>query len=1116
MPASRLSQLRRALVSHIDCKSLRGGVLCALIAVAKKMLFRIRKPDSLHGFSASCATYSDNLVSLLRAATTWNLLKPGQMTSAKRIFEHIWRILLRISEERPERQVIPPVLGTLLATVPLPRVEASRSCLPTRSDTIRQLSISSIRLRAMSNPVEIWKSQKHGFDVWPDLVQYAAARTPMKEIETPDLERMKWHGVYYRKNDAPGSYMLRIRLTGCELTAPQAKAIAYVAYDFGYGIVDITTRANIQIQGLKLEDVPAALERLSATGLSCKQTGHDNIRNVFGHPFSGLDPHELYDTRDLCRQIDSIYLGSRIYSDLPRKFNIAMSGSREHGLHYWSQDISFLAHRKPSGEVKFHALIAGTQGQNPQLPWHLPVLVGPEQVVDVTKSLLDLFREQGSREKRDRARFRYLVEQIGVEGVLDFLTKHMENELEPASAPPPPPGGYEELIGWFPQKDADRWVMGLCVPLGRLTWEQMLGLAIAAERWGSGDLRTTAEQGIVVTGIPTGFKDAVATDLARYGLSLYGDTLARNMVACTGKQFCNIAVTETKGHALQLMEKLRQRALTLHGIRIHMSGCPSSCAQHHTADIGLKGVRVRRLLGTREGFDVSLGGGLSGQVHMALPYRLGVDVDQLPQLIEEVIREYYLRHAPGQTFSAYWREKLRSAESTKVGDHDYQAPTWVCESCEHRHKGEDPPIYCPKCAALRRHFARIADESDGGAGETSSTAGTQHTSQNLPSPEVPARTDGFLYAADDAAVVDGTGLTVEVAGREYALFRVKGEVQALDSACPHEGAPLAQGEIVDGVVTCPWHGWTFSACSGCSLEPRGQDLKKYRTKVEDGKIYIETAAPAKLPAESAVDAVLGHGLAISTLKLKPPVPRSVSLKIAQIIQETPDTKTFRLDNREGVFPRYWAGQFARVCVPIADQETWRSFTISSSPTQLEWIDLTIKLNPAGHVSRTLHEQYAVGDVLTLKGPQGAFALHEEQHLEPLVLISAGSGITPMMSILRYLVDTQPDRPCTFLYGARTESDIIFGAECRNLVQQMPNLRYYVTLSDPGGGWTGGCGRLNPQSLSQHCTDLANSRCFLCGPNEFMESFKAALLNLGVPESRIHTEQFQTASLAVTR
>ena len=112
----------------------------------------------------------------------------------------------------------------------------------------------------MPNPVEIWKSQKHGFDVWPDLVQYAAAKTPMKEIETPDLERMKWHGVYYRKNDTPGSYMLRIRLTGCELTAQQAKAIAYVAYDFGYGIVDITTRANIQIQGLKIEDVPAALD----------------------------------------------------------------------------------------------------------------------------------------------------------------------------------------------------------------------------------------------------------------------------------------------------------------------------------------------------------------------------------------------------------------------------------------------------------------------------------------------------------------------------------------------------------------------------------------------------------------------------------------------------------------------------------------------------------------------------------------------------------------------------------------------------------------------------------------------------------------------------------------
>ena len=142
----------------------------------------------------------------------------------------------------------------------------------------------------MANPVETWKAEKHGFDVWPDVLRYADAHVAMKDIDTPDLERMKWHGVFYRKRDTADSYMLRIRLPGGELTAKQAKEIAYVAYDYGYGIVDITTRANVQVQGLPIEHVPKALERLAAVGLSAKQTGHDNVRNVFGHALSGVDP----------------------------------------------------------------------------------------------------------------------------------------------------------------------------------------------------------------------------------------------------------------------------------------------------------------------------------------------------------------------------------------------------------------------------------------------------------------------------------------------------------------------------------------------------------------------------------------------------------------------------------------------------------------------------------------------------------------------------------------------------------------------------------------------------------------------------------------------------------
>ncbi len=167
-------------------------------------------------------------------------------------------------------------------------------------------------------------------------------------------------------------------------------------------------------------------------------------------------------------------------------------------------------------------------------------------------------------------------------------------------------------------------------------------------------------------------------------------------MACTGSQFCNIAVTETKGQMFQLLEKLRKKQVRLEGIRIHMSGCPSSCAQHFTADIGLKGVRVRRLLGTREGFDVFLGGGIADGVQMGRAYRLGVDVDQLPTLIEEVVTQYYLSHKPGQTFSAYWREQLpEDSAASKPRDDDFKPPVWICEKCRYEHAGVDPPVFCP-------------------------------------------------------------------------------------------------------------------------------------------------------------------------------------------------------------------------------------------------------------------------------------------------------------------------------------------------------------------------------------------------------------------------------------
>jgi len=938
----------------------------------------------------------------------------------------------------------------------------------------------------MSNPVEAWKAQKHGLDVWPDVVRYADANTPMKDIDTPDLERMKWYGFFYRKRDAPGRYMNRIRITANEMTAEQAREIAYIAYEYGHGIVDITTRANVQVQGLEITHVPKVAERLAAVGLTSKQTGHDNIRNVFGHPFSGLMPGELVDTRPLCREVTAIFVGSREYSDLPRKFNICLNGSEHHSVHFWTQDISYLACRLED-EVLFHVLIGGTQGQNPHLAWHLSVLVRPDQVVDVTRAILDLFRTQGSREKRNEARLRYLLERIGITGVLEYLSAHLPFELRRSVREPSPAAQYDDLVGWFPQRHPDLWTMGLCVPLGRLSWNQLEALAVLSKKWGDGQLRTTHEQGMAVINIPAGFRDAAATDAAAVGLSVHADTLARNTVACTGNQFCNIAVTETKGHMFQLIDKLRQRSLALHGIRVHMSGCPSSCAQHFTADIGLKGVRVRRLLGTREAFDVLLGGGVAGQVHMGIPYKLGVDVDQLPLLIEEVTNEYYMKHRPGQTFSAYWRERLRETKATTADEEEYKPATWICERCQYRHVGEDPPVFCPGCAGLRRFFARVEPQ------------GTSPTAGDPSAPSAPTRDDGFFFAAKEDALREGQGRTVEVAGRDYALFRINGKVYALDSACPHEGGPLGQGDVQHGVVTCPWHGWRFSACTGCSIEPAGNDVRSHQTLVESGNIFIKLQTS---PDTSTV----APAIRARSRSVRPAV---VPLQVLEVIQETPDVRTFRLDNSQRHIPHDYAGKFAKVCVPIGDREVWRSFTISSSPKESRFLDLTIKRNPAGEVSKYLFDAVGAGSLITLKGPQGGFYFDPERHKEPLVLISAGSGITPMMSIARFLKATGNSLPCTFVYGARSEADVIFYDECRRFAEAMPRFGYHVSLSRPSDGWEGFRGRLDFERVAGLVPDIHGSRYFLCGPHDFMRVIQASLEKAGVQPDRMHTEQFHS-------
>ena len=380
------------------------------------------------------------------------------------------------------------------------------------------------------NQVEAWKAAKHGFDVWGDVEDYARAGTPMSQIAAADLERMKWYGIFCRGRAGDGRFMIRVRIPGCELTAPQARAVAEVGR-VGDGVAEVTNRGDLQVSGLRIADLPDAAARLEAEGLSARQTGHDNVRNVMTHPWAGLDPEELVDVRPLCRALTDVFLGCRPLADLPREVNLAVDGRRAHSARCWAQDIGFVAARRADGTVAFRWLLAGTEGAGSRPAWAVPVWVREDQVADVLRQTLHLYREQGPREDRDRARLRDFADQVGVPEFLKRVEARLGYALERTEAPAPPFRSVEDFVGWFPQKQRGLWALGVRLPLGRLSREQLDGLADLAELYGDGSLRTAYSQGVAVPNIPIHSKPAASRMLGRLGLTAEADAGANRPVA---------------------------------------------------------------------------------------------------------------------------------------------------------------------------------------------------------------------------------------------------------------------------------------------------------------------------------------------------------------------------------------------------------------------------------------------------------------------------------------------------------------------------------------------------------------------------------------------------------
>jgi ferredoxin-nitrite reductase len=505
---------------------------------------------------------------------------------------------------------------------------------------------------------EIWKLEQHGLDVWDKLIAHANDdKFPGKE----DTFRFRYHGLFYVA-PAQDSFMLRCRIPAGELTWTQLNGLAEMAEEWGGGYADITTRANIQIREIQPRHIVKCLLKLQELGLTARGSGVDNVRNITATPTAGIDRDELIDTRPLAKGLHHYILNNRDLYDLPRKFNIAFDGGGSVSVVADTNDIGFVAARVGEGHdvdpgVYFRVQLAGITGHQ-QFAKDSGILIKPNECVAVAAAILRVFVENGDRTNRKKARLKYLIDKWGIPKFIEETEKKLAFALlrfpldrcEPRH--PPISHGH---VGVFKQLQRGLNYIGVVIPVGRMSSKQMHRLASIAQNYGSGEVRLTVWQNLIIPNVPDGFVETVKKNLVRMRLHYETTTISGGLVACTGNTGCKWASTNTKGQAVELARYLERKLRLDQPINIHLTGCPNSCAQHYMGDIGLLGAKVKQAGDTVEGYHVILGGGFGEQQGIGRQVFTGVPFNELPTLLERILKTYLERRDRGESFTQFTR-----------------------------------------------------------------------------------------------------------------------------------------------------------------------------------------------------------------------------------------------------------------------------------------------------------------------------------------------------------------------------------------------------------------------------------------------------------------------------
>ncbi|MFJ8429892.1 nitrite/sulfite reductase [Kitasatospora sp. NPDC094019] len=521
------------------------------------------------------------------------------------------------------------------------------------------------------NANEQFKKDDDGLNV-RTRIETIYAQRGFDSIDPADLRgRMRWWGLYtQRKEGIDGGktaildpheldaeyFMLRVRIDGGRLTVAQLRAVAEVSEEYGRNTADLTDRQNVQYHWIRIEDVPAIWQKLEAVGLSTTEACGDTPRVILGSPVAGIAEDEIIDGTSAIDEIQRRFIGNKDFSNLPRKFKSAVSGSPLLDVAHEINDIAFVGVVHPEHGPGFDLWVGGGLSTNPKLGVRLGAWVPLDEVADVYGGVIGIFRDYGYRRLRNRARLKFLVADWGTEKFRQVLEdEYLKYKLVDGPAPAEPSGRWRDHVGVHRQKDG-RYYVGFAPRVGRVDGKLLGQIADLAEAHGSDRLRTTAEQKMIVLDIAEDRVESLVAGLEALDLRVTPSPFRRGTMACTGIEYCKLAIVETKERGRTLIDELEQRLPDFaEPLTININGCPNACARIQVADIGLKGQLVTDEQGNQvEGYQVHLGGALGLEAGFGRKVRgLKVTKDGLPDYVERVLTRYQEDRAEGERF-AQW------------------------------------------------------------------------------------------------------------------------------------------------------------------------------------------------------------------------------------------------------------------------------------------------------------------------------------------------------------------------------------------------------------------------------------------------------------------------------